>query len=311
MDALQTTGAGQLQAQGTITADLFARFIAYIDGTPKTVETYSRALRQFIKWLQAQGIAQPARSDILAYREQLKQAHKPSTVTAYITAVRLFFAWTDQEGIYKNIAEHIKGAKLDREHKKDYFTSAQIKSILESIDTGSAQGRRDYAIIALAVTGGLRTIEIQRANIGDIRNAGDHPALFIQGKGREEKTEYIKLPAPVEKALRQYLKDRGPAAPTDPLFTSESDRNAGGRLTPKSISRIIKGRFIAAGYNSELLTAHSLRHTAGTLNLLNGGSLEETQQLLRHSNINTTMIYLHHIDRAKNESEERIAGAIF
>lgn len=311
MDALQTTRADQLQAHGTITADLFTRFTAYIDGTPKTVETYSRALRQFIKWLQAQGIAQPGRSDILAYREQLKQTHKPSTVTAYITAVRLFFAWADQEGIYKNIAEHIKGAKLDREHKKDYFTSSQIKSILESIDTGSAQGRRDYAIIALAVTGGLRTIEIQRANVGDIRNAGDHPALFIQGKGREEKTEYIKLPAPVEKALRQYLKDRGTAAPSDPLFTSESDRNAGGRLTPKSISRIVKGRFIAAGYNSELLTAHSLRHTAGTLNLLNGGSLEETQQLLRHSNINTTMIYLHHIDRAKNKSEERIAGAIF
>jgi len=73
----------------------------------------------------------------------------------------------------------------------------------------------------------------------------------------------------------------------------------------------VKKAFKASGYDSDRLTAHSLRHTAGTLNLLNGGSLEDTQQLLRHSNINTTMIYLHHIDRAKNQSEERIAGALF
>nr|WP_261008286.1 hypothetical protein [Staphylococcus haemolyticus] len=44
---------------------------------------------------------------------------------------------------------------------------------------------------------------------------------------------------------------------------------------------------------------------------MNGGSLEETQQLLRHSNINTTMIYLHHLERSKNQSEKRIADALF
>jgi len=82
-------------------------------------------------------------------------------------------------------------------------------------------------------------------------------------------------------------------------------------MTTRSISGIVKDRFTGAGYDSERLTAHSLRHTAGTLNLLNGGTLEETQQLLRHSNINTTMIYLHHLDRAKNNSEARIAAAIF
>ena len=47
------------------------------------------------------------------------------------------------------------------------------------------------------------------------------------------------------------------------------------------------------------------------MNLLNGGSLEETQQLLRHNNLNTTMIYVHSMNRAKNKSETRIAHAIF
>ncbi len=67
----------------------------------------------------------------------------------------------------------------------------------------------------------------------------------------------------------------------------------------------------AAGLDSERLTAHSLRHTAATLNLLAGGSVQETQQLLRHSNIGTTMIYAHNLERAANNSEARIAAALF
>ena len=68
---------------------------------------------------------------------------------------------------------------------------------------------------------------------------------------------------------------------------------------------------IKAGLKSDRLTAHSLRHTTATLNLLNGGTPEETMQLLRHSNLNTTLIYSHTIERANNKSEERVAKAIF
>ena len=82
-------------------------------------------------------------------------------------------------------------------------------------------------------------------------------------------------------------------------------------MTTKSISRICKESLIAAGYDSDRLTAHSFRHTAATLNLMNGASVEETQQLLGHKNINTTLIYSHALERAKNNSEKRIAKAIF
>ena len=82
-------------------------------------------------------------------------------------------------------------------------------------------------------------------------------------------------------------------------------------MTTRSIRRIVKGNLVNAGYNSDRLTAHSMRHTAATLNLLNGGTLEETQQLLRHQNISTTMIYSHALERAGNRSEERIASGLF
>ncbi|OQA07845.1 MAG: Tyrosine recombinase XerC [Firmicutes bacterium ADurb.Bin373] len=300
-----------LTARQGVSTDMQARFIAYLDAKPRTVETYAKALKPFFAYLASNGITQPTREDILAYRDELKGTHKPTTVQAYIVPVRLFFQWAQQEGLYPNVAEHIKGAKISKEHKKDALTSGQIKTILKDIPTGSLQGLRDYAIMALMVTCGLRTIEVVRADIGDLRTAGDSAALYVQGKGQDEKNEYVKLPQPVEKAIRAYLKARGAADQAQPLFASTSNNNQGERMTTRSISGIVKGRFTGAGYISDRLTAHSLRHTAGTLNLLNGGTLEETQQLLRHSNINTTMIYLHHLERAKNNSEARIAAAIF
>lgn len=294
-----------------ITDNLYNDFISFIDAKPKTIATYTRALRQFFNFLKNKGITHPKREDVIVFREELLLRNKPTTVQNYIVTVRLFFRWLEQMGIYKNIADKIKSPTISKAHKKDYLTSKQVKAILEYIASDTTeQGIRDYAIFAVMVVGGLRTIEIARSNIFDVRNVGDNTVLFIQGKGRDEKTDYIKLPFFVERAVRRYLKLRNGES-NEPLFVSTSNNNLGQRLTTRSISGIIKSRLREAGYNSEMLTAHSLRHTAGTLNLLNGGSLEETQQLLRHSNINTTMIYLHHMERAKNMSEERIANVIF
>lgn len=298
-------------AEQTIGAELFTRWASYIDASQKTVETYSRAIRQFFVYTSENGIRQPQREDIVAYRDYLKLDHKPTTVQSYLAAVKLFFQWTEREGLYPNVADRVKGAKLDTEHKKDYLTSKQTLKLLDTIDRSSIKGLRDYAILALMVTTGLRTISIIRANVEDIRTAGDAVALYYQGKGHEEKADYVKLAEPVEEAIRRYLKARGATDGKEPLFTSIAHRNGGERMTTRSISRVAKDNLIAAGLESDRLTAHSLRHTAATLNLLNGGTVEETQQLLGHANINTTLIYSHALERARNESENRIAAAIF
>ena len=294
------------------TEELFRRFISYIDVKPSSVATYTRAIRQFFRWLHFNNIYSPQRNDILAFRDDLRnKGLKPTTIQSYIIAVRQFFKWTAQEGLYKNIADNIKGAQLTAEHKKDALTSAQAKRILQSMDTATIIGKRDFAIMALMLTGGLRTIEVARANVEDLRPLGDEIVLYIQGKGQDERTDYVKVVPEVEQAIRAYLSERGSVTDSAPLFASHSDRNLGQRMTAVSISRIVKTAFRKAGFDSHRLTAHSLRHTAGTLNLLSGGTLEETQQLLRHSKISTTMIYLHHLDRAKNNSERRIANVLF
>jgi len=303
--------AGIIEATPIITEDLFNRFIAFVDAKPRTIETYTRAIRQLFNYFSFKGIRQPQRADIIAFRDELKNDHKATTVQNYITATRLFFQWTAQEGLYPNIADHIKGATISKEHKKDYLTSKQVKAILNSIDRETIQGLRDYAILALMITGGLRTIEVSRSNIEDLRAVGDSTALYIQGKGKDEKTEYIKIQPQVEEAIRDYLKALGITDQTQPLFTSTSNNSKGERLTTRSISGIVKKRLQEAGYNSDRLTAHSLRHTAVTLSLLGGNTLQEVQQFARHANITTTQIYAHNLDRAKNKCESTIAKAIF
>ena len=292
-------------------AEAYRDYTAFLDAAPRTVQTYTGNVKQFIKWLDQNGIARPARKDVIAYRDELRERCKPSTVQSYITSLRLFFSWTAQAGLYPNIAEHIKGAKLDNSYKKDYLNATQMQDILDSIDTRTAKGKRDYCILALMVTGGLRDVEVSRANVEDLQQLGGNTVLYLQGKGRDERTDYIKIVPVVEKVLREYFRTRREAKGKQPLFTSLSNNSRGQRLSTKSISSIVKGRFIAAGYDSERLTAHSLRHTAVTLSLIGGLPLEEVQQFARHKSISTTQIYAHNLDRAKNRSEDTIAGSIF
>lgn len=298
--------------------EILRHFINYIDVKSKSADTYRKGIHQFLIYTKTNNIKILfndigdrfiSREDIISWREELKLKHKPTTVQTYLTSVKLFFQWLNQEALYPNIAEHIKGVKIDKGYKKDYLTSYQSQRVLECIETNSIKGKRDYAIIALMLTCGLRTVEVVRANTEDIKNVGDYTALFVQGKGRDEKNEQVKIDPRVEEAIRSYLSvryDRNAA-----LFISTSNNNNGQRMTTRSVSMLVKQALKNAGFDSDRLTAHSLRHTAGTLALINGAKLTDVQQLLRHSNINTTMIYNHAIDIASNDSVQRIANAIF
>lgn len=288
-----------------------------LDVAAASKATYARAIKQFVDFIVDCKQPKPRREDILEFKNYLIGINlKPTTIQTYIQTIKLFFKWTELKGIYPNIANQIKGSKLDHAHKKDPLTGKQANNLVTGIDTSTLEGKRDYAIIALMLTSGLRTIEVQRALIEDLRTVVDFTALFVQGKGHQEKTDYVKIVKEVDDAIRDYLDARGKAQnrslkASEPLFASVSNRNLNGPMTTRSISRIAKKHLIESGVNSSRVTAHSLRHTAATLNLLSGSSIEETQQLLRHTNINTTMIYSHAIERAKNNSESKIAATIF
>lgn len=312
MDTLATVRDGQLTSAPIIDASYYQRFINYVDASEKTLQTYTRALKQFALYLTEINNFRPTREDLIRYKEHLSsKGLKPTTISCYIVAVRLFFQWTNQERLYPNIAEHLKGSKISRDHKRDYLTSSQAKKLINSIDRSTLRGKRDYAIILLMLTGGLRTIEIVRANVEDLRALGDNQVLYLQGKGREERTDFVILPVETDTAVREYLSARGEARPGEALFTSTSHNNSNGRITTRSVSGIAKDLLRTVGYDSDRLTAHSLRHSAITLALLGGNTLAEASQFARHSDISTTMIYNHALDVQSNTCSRTIASSLF
>ena len=292
--------------------NMFNDFVKMIDATPNTVRTYSISLRQWFKYLQDNNVNHPTVDTVFQYREYLRASgKKETTVQNYIIAVKQFFKWTDMRGIYPNVAQYVKGGKIGKNFKKDYLTSKQAKKVLESIDRTSIEGKRNYAMLALMLTTGLRTIEVVRANAEDMQAAGDNTVLYVQGKGHHDKDDLVRVPEHVEAAIREYLSARKCEDFTQPLFTSTSNRNKNGRMTTRSIRGIVKKIFRGVGLDSPRLTAHSTRHTAATLSLLNGATAIETQHLLRHKNLQTTEIYAHNIDQAKNPASQDVENALF
>ncbi len=291
--------------------ELYIRFIEFLDVRPTTAETYTKALKRLFVYFADNGVMQPIRADIIAFRDELKATTKPSTVKTYITATRLFFRWLEQEGLYKNIADNIKGAKVEHGHKKDALTLEQVKDVLATFSRDDDTAKRNYAMFVLMVTCGLRTIEVARADVEDLRTLGDKTVLYVQGKGKDEKSEYAVVTRDVEKAIRVYLSTRNGAGEKEPLFTSTSNNSKGKRLSTRTISGLVKEKLKEADLNSTRLTAHSLRHTAITLSLIGGSTLQEASQFARHTNVATTEIYAHNLQRIANPCEGIISNSIF
>ena len=288
-------------------------FVSSVDTEPTTQKGYWVCLGRFLKYLEAEAIENPTKDTLLEYKRMLSESgYSAGTMQQYIRSLKQFFAWTEKRGFYPNIAEEIKSIKVRQDNtKKEAFSEEDMRTILNSIDTSSVTGKRDYAMILLSVTGGLRIIEMQRADIGDIQTIKGQKVLYIQGKGRKEKDEYVKLVPEVFEAIDSYLRARGTSKRDAPLFAGEGNRSHSKKLTEQSISRIIKNVFIKAGYDCEKLTAHSLRHTSNTLLFKSGADLYSVQKHARHSDPKTTEIYLHAVERESDKSEAMIFQQIF
>ena len=242
---------------------------------------------------------------------------RPSTVSLYLRSVCQFFKWTAANNLYPDIAANIHAPKItNNTHRKEALTAKEVLQIETSITQRSEerqqaaagaekdragrmqrtdeQGKRLYAMYLLTVNAGLRTVEIARANVKDFVEKGGQAWLYIWGKGHTEPDQKKAIAPEVAEAIHTYLNSRtDKPTGTSPLFVSTGNRSGGKRLATTTISTMLKRAMQAAGFNDERLTAHSLRHTAGTAVQELTGDLYATQKYMRHSNPATTEIYLH------------------
>lgn len=249
---------------------------------------------------------------------------KPNTVKQYLQSVKQFFSWAAAEGHYPNIAANIHAPKVTDTHRKDSLTAQEVQTIEKSITStaearqaaaadakkdaagrmqrSGEQGKRLYAMYLLAVNAGLRTVEISRANIKDLEIKNGNATLFVWGKGHTEPDAKKPLAPAVYAAIREYLDSRSDS-PTSasPLFVSTGNRSHGKRIAPTTISTMLKQAMQGAGFDSERLTAHSLRHTAGqNVMQITGDNIYQTQMYMRHSSPKTTEIYLENDSTAQD-----------
>lgn len=302
-----TYNTREIATQG-LSADAYTRFLAYCDCSPATLAAYQRNLSRFFGWLKANGITAPTREHVIQYRDALDaEGKKPTTVQNHIAALRVFFGWANSEKLYPHIAKKIKTG-VSREHKKDPLAVSQIKTILHSMPTNTIKDARDFAIMFLMSSCALRTIEVSRLRVDDFATVAGRSVIFVQGKGKNDKTA-VNLPPEVERAIRTYWVRAGIVS--GHAFQSTSNNNAGGGMTTRAISGMVKDTLKAHGYSSDRLTAHSLRHTGITAQVEAGKPFAEVQHFARHANPATTMIYVHAFEGRKNSCADSNAALFF
>lgn len=241
-------------------------------------------------------------------RGQSSSTLKKNTQNYHLIALRIFLKYLMKRGIKALSPERIELAKI-KERSLDLISVEELNRLLEAPlkiainqkdkknnDILALKTLRDKAILELFFSTGLRLSELCSLD-RDLDLSKDE--FSIRGKG--EKVRVVFLSPSAKEAIREYLKNRKDFE--EPLFVQysrnnvkNSKSNKTGRLTPRSIERIVKYYAIVAGI-SKKVTPHVIRHSFATDLLSNGADIRSVQMMLGHANIATTQIYTHITDK--------------
>ena len=311
------------------------RYLRCVDAKESTRATYRKVLDSFAQWVEGTDCAffEFTQADIIAYKDSLLKENKSAmTVNLYLSTIRGFYKWLAAEGICDNIAQNVGSVRtnkstfrrmhLENEQGAELLTEAYLPKSVTGVNSGVTQKLRDneniislrnYAMLNLMLRTGLRTIEVSRADVGDITFKRERRVLKVWGKGHVEKDDFVVLTDEAWIPIEQYLQERGDCKPQEPLFATHGLGHAGGRMSTRSIQDICKKNLRAIGLDGHEYSAHSLRHTTGTQILKNGGSMMDVQQVLRHTSPSTSQLYVNTIMEEKrlDDASEQILDGSF
>ena len=181
-----------------------------------------------------------------------------------------------------------------------FLTPTEVEAMLRVPDRRSCQGRRDYALLLTMFSSGLRSAELCSLNVGDIESYRNRPVLVVNGKGG--KVRRVPLHPKALETIRAYWRAEGRNGhdPGEPIFQTLGKHGPyeARRLTYKAIRHLV-ARTHKAALIKRRVTPHTLRHTFAVSLLDQGVDLRTVQDLMGHSNITTTQVYLHTNDEKK------------
>ena len=260
-----------------------------------TADNYRRKINLWFRWMSAQkyDVRSATTKMVLEYKNHLLDTgHSSFTANGYMVVIKLFYKYCAAHRYCDDIARDVKSNFKMTGKNKLPLSFQQSHRLLASIDTTTVLGKRDKLMIALMLFNGLRTCEVERMDIKDCGTREDVPIIYIQRKGKSDKNEMIVLHPECVRMFEDYISERDFQA-HEPLFITHrpQDREVL-RLSRNMIARIVKNRLKAIGINDPKISAHSLRHTFGSLLIEQGVDIEDVRELMGHSSTNVTKIYV-------------------
>jgi integrase/recombinase XerC len=287
-DARMTTSSQTTAIVATAVTD-FLRHLRERNSSPHTIKAYKQELELFSIYA---GAREWKQIDHIAVRGFLSQLYdkglSKTSVARALAAVRSLYRWLAREGLVEqNPAKLVATPKLPKKLPR-VPTIEEMNFVIDgAMPEAAAFPERDRLMLELLYGCGIRNSELTSINLEDIRLSAE--AILIRGKGKKERN--VPFGDSVIAALKAYLPDRQKVLAAFNKQTSALLINRrGGRLTTRSVGRIIKKIAVAKGLSPDV-HPHTLRHAFGTHMLEEGADLRAIQELLGHERLATTQRY--------------------
>jgi site-specific recombinase XerD len=287
----------------TLQAFFTDRLMTQRQASPHTIAAYRDTLRLLLRYAQHRTGKNPAELTftdldapmIGAFLSHLETGRNNNITTrnTRLTAIHSLFRYAAL-----HVPEHAAliarvlaiPAKRHDHPTVSFLNRDEINALLSAPDTSTWTGRRDHALLLVAVQTGLRVSELTGLKISDIK-LGTGPTLRCHGKGRKERA--TPLTRQTVDVLREWLAERG-GDPTDPVFPT----GRGTRLSRDAVERLVAKHVQTAtrtcpSLTSKKITPHVLRHSAAMALLHSGVDITVIALWLGHESPATTRVYLH------------------
>jgi len=285
----------------------FLRVLRERNASAHTIKAYAGDLENFANHV---GARDWKRIDHVAIRGFLSHLYEKglskASVARSLAAVRSLYRWLAQEGVVEqNPAKLVATPRLPKKLPR-VPTIEELNSVLDGqMPEAAAFPQRDRLLLELLYGCGIRNSELIGINLEDIRVSAE--AILIRGKGKKER--YVPFGGSAAASLRAYLPERarllGEKKKTSPALLLNQ---RGGRLTVRSVGRIVKKIAVAKGLSPDV-HPHTLRHAFGTHMLEEGADLRAIQELLGHERLATTQRYtqlsMKHVLRVYDQTHPR------
>lgn len=280
----------------------YREHLCAIHRAAKTIHTQVARSRRFMAFAGSRGARHPAdvtTAAILDYQKHLAgelnaygRANSVSVQNQCLAAVAGFFGYLRQaEYIAHDPARDIEYARTPKRLPKGILTLAETRKLLQQPDVNTVIGYRDRVILEVLYSTGIRRNEFLGLTLDDV----DLEAGFLmirQGKGGKDRVVPLgriaaKYLETYVRGIRPELAGRGDEPATRALVVSERGRVMGRNTLAELLEKYAK----RAGLKIRV-TPHTFRHTCATHMIRNRAGIRHVQEMLGHSNLNSTQKYL-------------------